>query len=178
MQASWGNEWRELDFWSMRLCAIVVHPKGWQRRYRSFQLGRSTGYRDDDPGNLWHVILYIDERANAIQKEILGDIFLGRAGGTPFKNYAGSISEVYSLRSARIELSHVKNKEYIRVGNIVSVRTDRPVESDAGVSCSIPGHGQPGQEVLAEYFRVKDGPFDWDFMGRCGFATRFSYKSN
>jgi hypothetical protein len=135
-------------------------------------------YRDDDPGNLWQVILYVDERANAIQKEALTEIFLGRAGGTPFRNYASSISVVYSLRSARIELSHVKNKEYIRVENIVSVRTDHPVQSDAGVSCGIPGHDQPGQEIVAEYFRVQDGPFDWNFVGRCGFAAKFSYKSD
>jgi len=135
-------------------------------------------YRDNDPGNPWHVILYVDERASAIQKEALSEIFLGRAGGTPFRNYASAISEVYSLRSAHIELSHVKNRESIQVGNIVSVRTDHPVQSEAGVSCGIPGHDQPGQEIVAEYFRVQDGPFDWDFTGRCGFATKFSYKSD
>jgi hypothetical protein len=135
-------------------------------------------YRDDDPGNLWHVILYVDERATESQREALSDIFLGRAGGTPVRNYAGVISEVYLMRSARIELSHVKNREYIQVGNIVSVRTDHSVESDAGVSCGIPGHDQPGTEIVAEYFRVRDGPFDWNFVGRCGFATRFSYKSD
>ncbi len=135
-------------------------------------------YRDDDPGNLWHVILYVDERGNKDQREALADIFLGRAGGTPLKNYASSISEVYSLRTARIELNHVKNEEYIHIQSVVSVGTDHPVPSEVGVTCGIPGHDQPGQEIVADHFRVKDGPFDWNYLGRCGFATRFSYKSD
>ena len=135
-------------------------------------------YRDDDPGNLWHVILYVDERGSDGQREALGDIFLGRARGTPVRDYASAITEVYSIRQARIELSHLKNKEYIRIRNVVSARTDHPFRSDARVSCGIPGHDQPGQEIVAEHFQVKDGPFDWNFTGRCGFATNFSYKSD
>ncbi len=135
-------------------------------------------YNDNDPGQLWHVILYVDERSDIGQRAALEDIFLGRTGGTPLRNFASVIAEVYSVRVARIELSHVKNKEYIRVGTVISARTDRPAPSDVGVTCAIPGHDQPGQEIVADHFRVKDNPFDWDFTGRCGFATKFAYKSD
>ena len=135
-------------------------------------------YNDNDPGQPWHVILYVDDRSDIVQREALEDIFLGRAKGTPLRNFAHVIAEVYSVRSARIELSHVKNKEYIKVGNMISARTDRPFPSDVGVACAIPGFEQPGQEIVADHFRVKDSPFDWDFTGRCGFATKFAYKSD
>jgi hypothetical protein len=137
----------------------------------------SGTYSARDPEELWRVMVYVHERGTDAQREMLQEIFLGRAGGTPFKNFASAISDIISVHSARIELDHQKNKEYIRIGNIVSVRTDHPVSGEAGVSCGIPGHNQPGQEIVAEHFRVKDGPFDWDFVGRCGFATRSSYQS-
>ena len=42
--------------------------------------GRRSGwqyYRDDDPGKLWHVILYVDERGTASQQEVLETFFSG-----------------------------------------------------------------------------------------------------
>ena len=135
-------------------------------------------YDDADPEELWHVILYVDEKADMGQRKCLEDIFLGRAKGTTYRNYAQAITEVYAVRPARIELDHIKNHEYIRIGSTISAKTERPVNSEVGISCGIPGHDQPGQEVVAEHFRVKDSPFEFQFEGRCGFATKFSYKSD
>jgi hypothetical protein len=135
-------------------------------------------YSDDDPSEIWHVILYLDEDANEEQRKVLEDIFLGRAKGTPLRNFASAIAEVISVTPARIELIHAKNEERIRIGTRASAATSKPVQSSVGVSCGIPGHDQPGQEVIADHFRVTDGPFDWNFEGRCGFATNFSYKND
>ena len=46
------------------------------------------------------------------------------------------------------------------------------------VSCGIPGHDRPGEEVRTEVMRVSDRPLDWDVAGRCGFATTFDYSSD
>ncbi len=135
-------------------------------------------YRDEDPDKLWHVILYVDHEATSNQLEALEAIFLGRVKGTPLHNFASAIEQVYSVKRARIELSHVKNKEYIKIGSLASAKTSKPFPSQVGVACAIPGLDQPGQEIVADHFRVKDGPSDWDFEGRCGFATKFSYKND
>jgi hypothetical protein len=45
------------------------------------------------------------------------------------------------------------------------------------VSCGIPGHEHPGQEIRAETFRYQDPPLDWDVRGKCGFFTDFAYSS-
>src|SRR5262249_42752475 len=63
-------------------------------------------YRDDEPNKPWRVILYIDERCSDEQFAALNDIFLGRAGGTAFKNFASRIGETYAVRRASIELGH------------------------------------------------------------------------
>jgi hypothetical protein len=135
-------------------------------------------YSGSVPTELWQVILYVDDRADPRQREALEDIFLGRAKGTSLLNFASAIAEVFSTTTAQIELSHVKNQEYIRVGRRASARTSKSVQDQPGVSCGIPGHDRPGQEIVADHFRVKDGPFDWNFEGRCGFASSFSYRND
>ncbi len=59
----------------------------------------------------------------------------------------------------------------------LTVSTRERVQHDFSVSCGIPGHGLPGQEIRAELVRYQDGPFDWEFRGKCGFASRFTYAS-
>ena len=134
-------------------------------------------YNDDEPGANWRVTLYVDERGDERQQKALADIFLGRAGGTTLKNFARAIGEVYAVRPAHIELEHTSNQEYMKVGDVVSARTARPVLSDEPVTCGIPGHDRPGQEIVAESFRVDDHPLQWEFRGRCGFAVDFAYRS-
>jgi len=65
----------------------------------------------------WHVILYVDERANPEQRQALEDIFLGHVGGTSAHNYARNIVEVYAVKPARIELDHTPGREACGLGN-------------------------------------------------------------
>lgn len=50
-------------------------------------------YDDDEPNSPWRVALYIDEGADPDQQRVVADIFLGRAGGTAFANFARAIGE-------------------------------------------------------------------------------------
>jgi hypothetical protein len=134
-------------------------------------------YRDDEPGKPWRVCLYVDERATSAQREALTGIFLGRLGGTPARNFAAAIAEVYAVRPAKIELGHRPGRWLIRAGDFVTVRAAEIVPSDLPVSCGIPGHDHPGEEVRTELMRVADDPLRWEFQGRCGFASDFDYAS-
>jgi hypothetical protein len=40
----------------------------------------------------------------------------------------------------------------------------------------IPGHHQPGEEVIAEELRVSNGPLQFEFHGNCGYAAAFDYS--
>ena len=57
------------------------------------------------------------------------------------------------------------------------MQTREAVPHDFTVSCGIPGHEHPGQEIRAEWFRIQDAPLDWDLRGKCGFFTDFAYSS-
>jgi hypothetical protein len=135
-----------------------------------------TGRFAERGSNPWEVILYIDDTAAEAQRDVLAALFLGRAGGTAV-HFAPLIAEVHAVRSARIELDHTKNKETIDVPPFLTVKTREPVAHPFTVSCGIPGHDHPGQELVAEIFRYADPPFDWEFRGKCGFATDFRYAS-
>ena len=134
-------------------------------------------YNDDEPGSPWRVIIYVDERGDAQQQQALADIFLGRAGGDTRRNFAAAIGEVFAIRAAKIELEHNKNQERMEVKGFVSAATAQPDLTDQPVSCGIPGHDRPGQEIVADHFRVEDESLKWAVNGRCGFATDFAYKS-
>jgi hypothetical protein len=135
-------------------------------------------YRDDEPAKPWRVYLYVDDRATGAQQAVLTGIFLGRFGGTPSRNFAGAIAEVYGVRTARIELGHQPRRWFIRADDFVTVNATAVVPSELPVSCGIPGHDHPGTELQAGLMRVDDPPLHWEVHGRCGFASTFDYASD
>ena len=137
-----------------------------------------AGYWDEDEdGKPWRVELYVDERGGQSERTALSDIFLGRAGGTPAKNYAPAIREVLAVNPAAIEVVHARGTQKIRVGDAVQVVARAVYPAAAVVSCGIPGHDHPGDELVHETLRVSDPRLDFEFSGRCGFATSFDYRS-
>jgi len=137
-----------------------------------------AGFWDEDqPGPNWKVQLYVDEGANSAQRQALGEIFLGRAGGTPAHNYALAISEVFGVAPAAIEILHEAGTQRIRAGDAVLVAAREPFPTKDAVTCGVPGHDRPGQELIHDTLRVSDGPLDFEFHGRCGFASTFDYRS-
>jgi hypothetical protein len=136
-----------------------------------------AGRWETTPGDPWHVTLYIDDRATTEQRDALAAIFLGRAGGPVQKSFGSNIVEVYAVKSAAIELDHSRAQERIEIRPYLTVRTREAVPHDFTVTCGIPGHAHPGQEIRAEIFRYQDAPFDWEIRGKCGFATEFAYAS-
>lgn len=134
-------------------------------------------YNDDEPRSPWRVIIYVDENGDPQQQQALADIFLGRAGGDTRRNFAAVIGDVVAIRPAKIKLEHSRNQERMEVKGFVSAATARADATDQPVSCGIPGHDRPGQEIVADHFRVDDESLKWEVNGRCGFATDFAYKS-
>jgi hypothetical protein len=142
------------------------------------QVVLAGSYSDDEQGSPWRVALYLDERAEARQREALEAIFLGRAGGTSFANFARNIAEVYAVRRARIAIDHTPGRRRIGAGQWVEVVERGPVPQDQTVSCAIPGHDHPGQEVFADVLAVREPKLAFEVRGRCGFATDYEYRSD
>jgi hypothetical protein len=130
-------------------------------------------YNDAEPGEPWTIKLFIDEQAGPEPFKQLERIFLGRAGGNmPFTAYIATILDV---ERARISLVHKSGREMIRVGNVGQSAVARRASYDGTVSCGIPGHDHPGTEYVCSA-SMHDGPLQWDYEERCGFATDFAYQ--
>ena len=130
---------------------------------------------DDEPHTPWRVTLFVDDGADDRQLEALTSVFLGRSGPVP--SFTHAIGEVHHVRRATIELSHQRRRWGIKVPRYIDVRSTELFETDHTVTCGIPGHDQPGEEVVASDFVVTDEPLTWEFHGRCGFTSRFDYRS-
>jgi hypothetical protein len=136
-------------------------------------------YDDDEPGSPWDFILFLDEAADERQREALEAIFLGRAGGTPLKQFPWAFkpSRPVEVRAAAIEIDHTPRRGWFRVGHDVEVRVTGTVDDQEQVTCVIPGHHQHGTEVVAD-LTSRAAPLDYDLLGRCGYEAPFAYASD
>lgn len=132
-------------------------------------------YSDDEAGEPWRVILYVDGRASSEQHETLAAIFLGKAGGNVF--FTANIAEVVAVRSAAITVDHTRGRETVRVDDLVVAKTVRKADFDGVISCGIPGHDHPGDELVVDA-ALNDDVMQWSYAGRCGFATEFAHWSS
>ena len=139
----------------------------------------ASRYHDDEPGSPWTHVLYIDERASAEQAAALEAIYTGARGGTPMTQFpwAYKASDLVAVRSVPMEIEHSPRRGWFRAGTYVTVRVGDPVPDQEPVTCVIPGHHQPGEEVISELIEVEDGPLSFELSGRCGYQSRFEYSS-
>jgi hypothetical protein len=137
----------------------------------------ATRYHDDEPGSPWSFVMYVDARADAVQREALADIFTGRLAGDALKHFpwAWKASVQVAVRPVEIEVSHEPRRQRLRVRDHVSVRIRDAYSGPETVTCVIPGHEESGEELIAEELSVDDGPLRFEFQGNCGYSARFDY---
>jgi hypothetical protein len=141
----------------------------------------SLRYHDDvQPTTLWEVVLYVDENADAAQRDALADIYLGRAGGTVANQYGPAIGDVYAVRTARITVEHVAPRKRIDVVGYLTVEAEDPASEDGAVQCGIPGFDHPGMELYNDVLVSTDEVLRWEIRGkrRAAFASDFDYSSS
>ncbi len=132
-------------------------------------------YADNAAGSPWTVSLLVDATATVDQFEALSAIFLGRAGGDTHRQYGSGIESVLGVHRADIDLVHEKRRWRIGVDRVIEVRSVEPAVAKGPVTCGIPGHNQPGTEMVSDVISVDLDEFHWDLRSRCSYESRFSY---
>ena len=134
-------------------------------------------YSDDEPGSPWTWILYLDARASPQQQAALERIFTGRLGGDAQSHFpwAWKASELVAVRPVEIEVDHARRRQRLRIRDHVTVRIRDRYEGDEAVTCVIPGHDRPGEELIADELRVSADLLEFRFEGVCGYASSFDY---
>lgn len=108
---------------------------------------------------------------------MLADIFLGRRGGTPSRNYAPAIKHVVGVDRAAVALDHTRRHWSVTVEGHLEVAATVEVATEETVACGIPDLDHPGQEVATSVLRVDAPPLRWERSERCGFATDFDCRA-
>lgn len=138
--------------------------------------GRSVAmagfYDSEEKGSPWTVSLYVDQSAGDAAFDALSGIFLGKRGGNIL--FTSNILHVVAVRRADIRLDHAKRRERISVREFASAEVERGAVYTGTVTCGIPGHDHPGEESISRS-RVADERLEWEYEGRCGFATDYDY---
>ena len=137
----------------------------------------ASRYSDDEPGSPWTWILYLDEQATEEQRAGLEAIFTGRLGGDAANHFpwAWKDSELVAVRSAAIDVDHTRRRQWLRIRDHVGMRIRSRYAGTEKVTCVIPGHDRPGEELIADELFVQDGPLRFSFRGRCGYGSSFDY---
>ena len=136
-------------------------------------------YSDDEQGSPWTWMLYLDGRGSPEQHRVLEEIWAGRIAGEQLEHFpwAWKASHLVGVKPAQIEIDHTPERQWFRVQDAITVRISGPYEGDETVTCVIPGHEQPGHEVLAEELRIDEGPLRFEYNGVCGYMANFDYSS-
>ena len=136
-------------------------------------------YDDDEPGSPWTIVLHVDQRADEAQHEALRGIFLGElpGNGTSGLPWIRKACRLVAVRRSRIEVGSDGGAHELRVGDAVTVRASRRVETEERVACGIPGYHIAGTELYADELTVADDPFAFELSGNCAFVSRFEYAS-
>jgi hypothetical protein len=136
-------------------------------------------YDDDEPGSPWSFFLYLDEQGGDLQREALSEIFLGRIGGAPVKQFpwVWKASDLLGVRAAPIEIDYTPGRGWFRVGGTVTVRVRAPVDDPATVTCVIPGHHRGGRELHTDLINVQEPGLRFAFESVTGYESDFAYSS-
>lgn len=165
-------------------CTAIV---GWHidhGRYGDVSLGGlNVAVGVYTPGNMkeknWTAALYIDDRANADQRDALTSIFGGRAGGHPAR-IAEHIAKVVSVQSVPIEFETDGKGGRMRIGNAGEADWD-PIEGQGGGAVTIQGQPlaiSPGNAAVigrARTARHDANGIRFDATGRQTMVAPFQY---
>ena len=134
-------------------------------------------YSDDEPGSPWTWILYLDAGATGEQRTALERIFTGQLGGDAERHFpwAWKASELVSVRPVQVEVDHTRRRQRLRIRDHVSVRIRDRYDGPETITCVVPGHERPGEELVADELRVDDGILAFSYRGVCAYGSTFEY---
>ena len=138
------------------------------------------------PGNIlkggWRVVVHVDSKATAEQKEMILGAHTGRFGG-PLADLAPLIGEVIAVHDVPIAFAMEKGSGTISIGETISAKmapfTDlggRPTKMVDTVFSTVPG--SPAYVGRAEHFKMNlpQHGMSWEFGGRNAVLADFKFE--
>jgi len=136
------------------------------------------------PGHMlkvkWDIALYLDEKANAKQREALTSIYSGKAGGEP-ASLVPLIGKVLGVKSVLIEFKSKGRERSMRIPGIAEMAV-AAMEGAAGKEITlehIPLTAVPNESTVvakSKKLSFHDHGMNWEVSDKNGFYSPFRYK--
>lgn len=129
----------------------------------------------------WKVALYVDQAANDTQREALGQIFSGQAGGH-LAGLGPLIGEVLGVKPAAMEFRENGKQRSLRITGVAEMEIEA-LAGQGGADITVTNHpltvvaGFPAVVCRSSHFRFKDHGYSVDVAQKNGFYSPFAYQA-
>ncbi len=167
-------------------CDLVV---AWHIDKGSFEKvaldGLNVAFAVRSPGHMaqvkWNVAVYLDERADAAQKDALTKIFAGQAGGHPAR-LASHVGNILGVASVPISYVAAGKQRSLTIPKVAEVSIEA-IEGQGGAQITIENHplciapGEPAVAARSKRLTYNDHGMSWNLSGKNGFFSPFQYAA-
>ena len=147
--------------------------------------GLNVAFAVRSPGHMgqvkWEAAVYLDQRADAKQKDALTKIFAGQAGGHPAR-LASHVGKILGLASTPIDYQAKGKQRSLKIPNVAEVSIEA-IEGQGGAEVTIGSHplciapGNPAVTARSKKLSYKDHGLSWEISGKSGFYSPFQYAA-
>ncbi len=129
----------------------------------------------------WTAAVYVDERGSAAQRDALGDIFAGKAGGTPGAIFAGLVTKFLGIKSAPISFEVTGNERRLTIPNILEIDISAITGRDGNEPIWATNAAHPVSQKLAlaqsKAYKYTDHNLAWNTSGTNGHFSSFTWAA-
>jgi hypothetical protein len=147
--------------------------------------GLNVAFAVRSPGHMaqvkWEAAVYLDQRADARQKDALTKIFAGQAGGHPAR-LASHVGKILGLASAAIDYQAKGKQGSLKIPNVAELSIEA-IEGQGGAEVTVENHplctgpGNPAVTARSKKLSSMDHGLSWEVPGKNGFYSPFRYAA-
>jgi hypothetical protein len=129
----------------------------------------------------WTAAVYVDEKGSAAQRDALGNIFSGQAGGAPGAIFAGLVSKFLGVKTAPISFEINGNQRKLTIPNILEIDIEAVTGRDGTEPLWATNAAHPVSAKLAlahsRVYRYSDHNLGWSTSGTNGHFSAFTWQA-
>ncbi len=127
----------------------------------------------------WTAAVYVDEKGSKEQQEALGNIFSGKAGGTPGALFTGLVSKFLGVKATPISFQINGNDRKLSIPNILDIDISAVTGRDGKEPIWATNAAHPVSQKLAlaasRAYSYSDHNLSWNTSGTNGHFAPFTW---
>jgi len=129
----------------------------------------------------WTAAVYVDEKGSAVQQDALGNIFSGKAGGTPGAIFTGLVTKFLGVKPVSIAFAVNGNERRLTIPNILEIDISAVTGRDGTEPIWATNAAHPVSQKLAlaqsRAYKYTDHNLAWNTSGTNGHFSSFTWTA-